>query len=56
MSAFGNGSNSNGQFWFGGNTFPGSLIVGPNVYPYAGTFTPSSAGATIADNTVPPPP
>ena len=25
MSAFGNGSNSNGQFWFGGNSFPGFL-------------------------------
>ena len=25
MSAFGNGSNSNGQFWFGGSTFPGFL-------------------------------
>jgi hypothetical protein len=25
MSAFGNGSNSNGNFWFGGSTFPGFL-------------------------------
>lgn len=25
MSAFGLGSNSNGQFWFGGSTFPGFL-------------------------------
>jgi hypothetical protein len=25
MSAFGTGSNSNGQFWFGGSTFPGFL-------------------------------
>lgn len=25
MPRFGNGSNSNGQFWFGGNTFPGFL-------------------------------
>jgi uncharacterized repeat protein (TIGR02543 family) len=26
MSGFGTGSNSNGQFWFGGNTFPGFLF------------------------------
>jgi hypothetical protein len=26
MSRFGNGSNSYGQFWFGGNTFPGFLF------------------------------
>jgi hypothetical protein len=26
MSAFGTGSNSNGQFWFGGNSFPGFLF------------------------------
>jgi hypothetical protein len=26
MSAFGTGSNSYGQFWFGGNTFPGFLF------------------------------
>lgn len=25
MSAFGTGSNSNGQFWFGGSSFPGFL-------------------------------
>lgn len=25
MSAFGTGSNSNGQFWFGGSTFPGFM-------------------------------
>ena len=25
MSRFGNGSNSDGQFWFGGNNFPGFL-------------------------------
>ena len=25
MSAFGTGSNSYGQFWFGGNAFPGFL-------------------------------
>jgi len=26
MSAFGTGSNSNGQFWFGGNSFPGFMF------------------------------
>jgi hypothetical protein len=26
FKGFGNGSNSNGQFWFGGNTFPGFLF------------------------------
>ncbi len=25
FKGFGNGSNSNGQFWFGGNSFPGFL-------------------------------
>jgi len=30
MTVFGTGSNSNGQFWFGGNNFPGFLYKKSN--------------------------
>ena len=49
MPAFGNGSNSNGQFWFGGNTFPGFLFK-KNVGVGARRSTKFNPGGNITCN------
>ena len=50
MSRFGNGSNSNGQFWFGGNTFPGFLYK-KNVGVGGRRSTKFAAGGNTTCNT-----
>ena len=48
-STFGRGSNSNGQFWFGGNTFPGFMFK-KNVGVGARRSTKFAAGGNITCN------
>ena len=50
MSRFGNGSNSNGQFWFGGNSFPGFLYK-KNVGVGGRRSTKFAAGGNTTCNT-----
>lgn len=50
MSRFGNGSSSNGQFWFGGNTFPGFLYK-KNVGVGGRRATKFAAGGNSTTNT-----
>jgi hypothetical protein len=50
MPRFGNGSNSYGQFWFGGNSFPGFLYK-KNVGVGGRRATKFAAGGNTTTNT-----